>query len=467
MKTAFCGKTCFYTIIIAFTLMTTGCQNSVMTTNNQNSAMRIDGGFEDWKDVEILATDPKGDAKSVFDLTRVYAASGGSILYLRFDAGSTVNLQNGPRREKTLLVKIGLPDDRQFVLDTRGRRAYLNDDSKERIPWGQLKYIVGPTYAQDEFEIQIDLGKFDVKPGRSVSIQFDGSDQLSAPVSYTFSSPSIAPKRRSTGRLADTDVRVVSLNTFFGGLNDEKRIDKIGRLLNFADADIYCFQEEWNTPDIDKVMNRLMPLENGSQWNVHKVNRGSTVIASKYPMKALPASNNHYTVACIEIKGKRLYVISIHLSAMGYINSREDSSRLWQSKEIMETIAGINNGQYDQGDLTSKPGIVIVGDFNLVGSRKPLDIMLDNKNDKLENWMVPNLIGESIITWSGAKPNASFTSGKLDYIVYSPESLLPKNGFLLDSSLLNQTELKQFKLNTDDSKATDHILIITDYQFLY
>jgi hypothetical protein len=152
---------------------------------------------------------------------------------------------------------------------------------------------------------------------------------------------------------------------------------------------------------------------------------------------------------------------------MGYINSREDYSRVRQAKEIMETIAGINNGQYDQGDLTSNPGIIIVGDFNLVGSRTPLDIMIDNKDDKLDSWMVPNLIGESIITWSGARPNASFTSGKLDYIVYSPESLLPKNGFLLDSSLLNQTELKQFKLNADDSKATDHMLIITDYHFLY
>jgi endonuclease/exonuclease/phosphatase family metal-dependent hydrolase len=447
--------------------MTTGCQESVMITGNQDSAMRIDGGFEDWKDVKVLATDPKGDAKSVFDLTCVYAASRGSILYLRFDTGNMVNLQNGPKSEETLLVKIGLPDDRQLILDTRGRRAYLNDDSKERIPWGQLKYLVGPTYAQDEFEIQIDLGKFDVKPGSSVSIQFDGSDQLRAPVSYTFSSPATEPKRRSTGRLAGTDVRVVSLNTFFGGLNDEKRIDNIERLLNFADGDIYCFQEEWNTPDIDKVMNRLIPLENGSQWNVHNVNGRSTVVASKYPMKALPASNNHYTVARIEIKGKRLYVISIHLSAMGYINSSEDSSRLWQAKEVMETIAGINNGQYDQGDLTSKPGIVIIGDFNLVGSRTPLDIMIDNKDDKLDSWMVPNLIGESIITWSGARPNASFTSGKLDYIVYSPETLQPKNGFLLDSSLLNQTELKQFKLNADDSKATDHMLIITDYQFLY
>jgi hypothetical protein len=174
MKITVYTKTCLYTIMIALALMITGCQDSVMTTGNQNSTMRIDGEFQDWKDVKILATDPKGDAKSVFDLTRVYAASRDSILYLRFDTGNTVNLQNGPRGEETLLIKIGLPDNRQLTLNTRWRRAYLNDDNKERIPWGQLKYMVGPTYAQNEFEIQLDLGMFDVKPGSSVSIQFDG-----------------------------------------------------------------------------------------------------------------------------------------------------------------------------------------------------------------------------------------------------------------------------------------------------
>jgi hypothetical protein len=41
------------------------------------SVMRIDGGFEDWKDVKVCAYDPKGDAKDAFDITKVYAASQG------------------------------------------------------------------------------------------------------------------------------------------------------------------------------------------------------------------------------------------------------------------------------------------------------------------------------------------------------------------------------------------------------
>jgi hypothetical protein len=75
----------------------------------------------------------------------------------------------------------------------RGRRAFLNDSLKERIPWDRLKYIVGPTYAQNEFEIQVDLSRFNINCGDAISIQFNGSDQLSAPVAFTFSQP-VPPK---------------------------------------------------------------------------------------------------------------------------------------------------------------------------------------------------------------------------------------------------------------------------------
>ena len=181
------------------------------------SVIRIDGGFEDWKDIKICANDPMGDAKGTFDITKVYAASQGSILYLRFDTTNLLNLQNGPEAEGTLSVIIDLPNKQELVLDMRGRRAFLNDSLKERIPWDRLKYIVGPTYAQNEFEIQVDLGGFNVNEGDSISIQFDGSDHLSAPVAFTFSQPSETPERRSHSRYPGTDVRLVSFNTYFEG----------------------------------------------------------------------------------------------------------------------------------------------------------------------------------------------------------------------------------------------------------
>ena len=427
------------------------------------SVIRIDGVFEDWKDVKVCAHDPKGDAKGAFDITKIYAASQGSILYLRFDVVSLLNLQNGPKAEGTLLVIIDLPNNKQLILDTRGRRAFLNDNLKERIPWDRLKYVVGPTYAQNEFEIQIDLSEFNIDRGDAISIQFNGSDQLSAPVTFTFSQSLETPKRRSHRRGLGTDVRIVSFNTYFEGLSDPDREDAMGRLLNSVNGDVYCFQEEWKTEGHGEILKRLMPLKNKNPWHIHKVH--GNVIASKYPLKILPSKNNRYAAAYIKYAENYLFIINTHLSAMGYIDSKEDGFRIRQVNDIIATIDEIYRGQYDEDDAHgTKSGIVIVGDFNLVGSRTPLDLIIDKKVYGLKDWLIPNLIGESVITWRGGS-RASFSPGKLDYIVYSTKTLVPKNGFILDSELLNRTELKQLKLDVADSKLSDHLLITVDFQF--
>jgi len=427
------------------------------------SVVRIDGEFKDWKDVKVCAYDPKGDANGAFDITKVYAASQGSILYLRFDVVSLLNLQNGPRAEGTLLVIIDLPNNKQLILDTRGRRAFLNDNLKGRIPWDRLKYIVGPTYAQSEFEIQIDLGGFNINRGDAINIQFDGSDQLSAPVTFTFSQPSETPKRRSHRRDLGTDVRIVSFNTYFEGLSDPNREDAMGRLLNSVNGDIYCFQEEWKTKDHGEILSRLMPLENENLWHIHKVH--GNVIASKYPLEILPSKNDRYAVAYIKSAENYLFILNTHLSAMGYVDSKEDRLRIRQANDIIVTIDEIYRGQYGEDDTPgTKSGIVIIGDFNLVGSRTPLDLIIDKKVYGLKDWLIPNLIGESVITWRGGS-RASFSPGKLDYIVYSAKTLVPKNGFILDSELLNRTELRQLKLDVADSKLSDHLLITVDFQF--
>ena len=427
------------------------------------SVIRIDGGFEDWKDVKICACDPKGDAKGAFDITKVYATSQGSILYLRFDTTNLLNIQNGPEAEGTLIVIINLPKKQELVLDMRDRRAFLNDSVKERIPWDRLKYIVGPTYAQDEFEIQVELGGFNINEGDVISIQFDGSDQLSAPVEFTFSQSPETPKRRSHSRYPGTDVRIVSFNTYYEGLSDPNRQEAIGRLLNSVNGDVYCFQEEWKTESHGEILKRLMPLKNKGRWHIHKVH--GNVIASKYPLKALPSKNDRYAAVYIGLAENRLFIINVHLKAMGYIDSREDRLRIGQVNDILATIDEIYKGKYDEDDAPDKqPAIVMLGDYNLVGSRTPLDMIIEKKVYGLKDWLIPNLIGESVVTWRGG-PRASFSPGKLDYIVFSTGTLIPKNGFLTNSELLNQIELNQLRLDAADSKISDHLLITVDFQF--
>jgi len=323
--------------------------------------------------------------------------------------------------------------------------------------------MVGPTYAQNEFEIQIDLGGFNINRGDAISIQFDGSDQLSAPVTFTFSQTSETPKHRSHRRYHGTDVRIVSFNTYYEGLSDPNREEAMVRLLNSVDGDVYCFQEEWKTEGHGEIMKRLMPLENEKPWHIHKVH--GNVIASKYPLKALPSKNDTYAAVYIGLAENNLFIINVHLKAMGYIDSEEDRLRIRQANDIIAMIDEIYKGQYGKDEAPgTKTGIVIVGDFNLVGSRTPLDLILDEESYGLKDWLIPNLIGESVVTWRGGS-RASFSPGKLDYVIYSTKTLIPRNGFILNSELLNRTERKQLNLDATDSTLSDHLLITVDFQF--
>jgi len=233
----------------------------------------------------------------------------------------------------------------------------------------------------------------------------------------------------------------------------------MGRLLNSVDGDVYCFQEEWKTEGHGEILKRLIPLESKGQWYIHKVH--GNVIASKYPLKALTSKNDRYAAAYISLAENHLFIINVHLAAMGYIDSEEDRFRIRQANDIIAVIDEIRKGQHGKDE---SPCIVIVGDFNLVGSRTPLDLIIDKKVHGLKNWLTPNLIGESVVTWRGG-PRDSFSPGKLDYVVYSAETLIPRNGFILNSELLNRTERKQLNLHADDSKLSDHLLITVDFQF--
>jgi len=93
-----------------------------------------------------------------------------------------------------------------------------------------------------------------------------------------------------------------------------------------------------------------------------------------------------------------------------------------------------------------------------------LDLILDEESYGLKDWLIPNLIGESVVTWRGGS-RASFSPGKLDYVIYSTKTLIPRNGFILNSELLNRTERKQLNLDATDSTLSDHLLITVDFQF--
>jgi len=145
---------------------------------------RIDGQFNDWPTSALIATDPQGDATGAFDITRVSAMSRDSTLYLRFDTGRVLNLQNGPEADGTLQVHLGMAEGQSLTLDLRGRKAWGKQEKK--FPISLLPFVCRPTTLRP--------------PGRSRS----SNAVLACPPSVS-SSHHAYPFHRTTGTTVDVN----------------------------------------------------------------------------------------------------------------------------------------------------------------------------------------------------------------------------------------------------------------------
>jgi endonuclease/exonuclease/phosphatase family metal-dependent hydrolase len=465
---------CFLLTVAALLAAGTGCAGRPY---GQAPDLRMDGAFKDWGRTPPKATDPAGDAAGAFDLTEVYVTSRGTKLFLRFDTGQELNIQAGPEEQGTLRAEIHLPDEEVLVLDLRGRKAYVQSRPEERIPWERLNFIVAPTHSADQFELQVDLGPLGVERKDWVDIQFAGSDTLRRPIAWRMAEDAEPLKRRSPLPTSDTDVRVASYNTLRHGLMDPDRLSAFGRLLRMAAADVYCFQEEWPTrtneegeevpattaEKMSTALDRIMPQR--APWNMHRV-KGCWIV-SPYPLEPIPTTGESYAGAVVELPRRRaIAVFSVHFECCGYQGSEEDKIRIEQAHRLSQTIADLRAGKHGEAlEPYRDVPVVVIGDYNLVGSRTPLKIIQQADSPPLEHWMLPQLVGESVATWRGG-PEESFAPGMLDLVTYSPAGLLARRGFVVDTGKLSAVESERMRVRADDSDVSDHLMLVVDFRFL-
>ncbi|MCH8914134.1 MAG: hypothetical protein IIA33_11270, partial [Planctomycetes bacterium] len=296
-------------------------------------APAVDGLFNEWSDDTLIASDPAGDEDGAFDVTELHALSRGPLLFVHFDTATLLNIQSGPAEEGTLRLELLLPGLQQLTIDFRTRLAYLDGNPNNGVAWPDLNYVSMTTYAADRFELRVDLGLFGVDVGDSIEIDFSGSDALDEPVVFSFTEPADAPIIRSPQQEPCTTFRIASLNTLFGGLLNPNQAPAIGRLVQAAAADIYCFQEQ-NSPadDIADRLDELDPLQNGAPWNV--LVSADTVIASQEFMLSIPHGGDAAAIVDFGSDGA-VGVFSIHPPCCGYIGNGQDLARITEMDAIV------------------------------------------------------------------------------------------------------------------------------------
>ncbi|MHB8969632.1 MAG: endonuclease/exonuclease/phosphatase family protein [Pirellulaceae bacterium] len=428
---------------------------------------RIDGLFDEWGEGSTVVVDEVGDSTAAFDLVRVAVRTQGTQVYLHFEIGQELNLQAGRGDEGTLRLTVELPDQRILSIDFRDRFACWTDRPDERIPWTAIKFACLPTFAAKAYELRLDLASLGVSRGDSIKIQFAGSDSLPEPLCVAVGDPpapsGVMPKLGKAG-----DVRIANLNTLYEGLSHPQRSAQIRRLLSSVAADICCFQEELSEDLFRTAAPRVVPRKGGAELNLHW--QGDCGIATCLPLQPLPMqfemrfsrtdAEDRETGAAAAIQlpdGQYVVVCAVHLSCCGFRNDVRDQSRVHEVQRLVSQIDRLRAGEF--GAHLRNAAVVVVGDYNLVGSRQPLATL---ESAGLAECLLYGLVDRSACTWRGDE-DESYWPGRLDLMTYDSKTLESKAGFVLNTEDLSESLLSEHGLRRDDSLASDHLLLVADF----
>ncbi|MFG0293512.1 MAG: endonuclease/exonuclease/phosphatase family protein [Phycisphaerales bacterium JB050] len=417
----------------------------------------VDGIFNEWDREHIAAVDPAGDADAAFDITRLWVRSSGTLAFVRFDTGRTLNLQSGEETEGTLRFRFACDrTDSEVVVDTRGRSVLLSrpEASHQNGTWHDTGYWSAPTYAAPEFEFRIDLSSIGAESGDLIRFTIEGSDTLDRPVEFRLGPPTASTQTGSFTLPEPTErqLRAVSLNTLRNGIVNPKRAPALFRLLKSANPDIILLQEEYNTSaeEVEAAIEGVL----GGDWNIVKTR--DTVIASPLPLTKLTSFNDAYSAAVIHPEGQapRL-ILCVHPKCCGYISSDEDRRRIEETRAMIRTI------QLARQRYGDELPVLLAGDWNLVGSRTPLDLLTNPTDADLKHIEARNPVNGETYTWYEA--GSDFGPGMLDLVTVSANAAASSCAAVLDSTTLNPESLGSLGLKPDDSRASDHLMLVINF----
>ncbi len=417
--------------------------------------IRLDGEFDDWAGLsDKLYEDPVGDATGGFDLSRVDAAVHGKTVFIRFDTQKRLNLQSGDPADGTLRLRFETSNNKGLVLDLRNRNATLIEGANQTaIAWPKLQFAALPTFATTDFELRVDLSELKVATGDTVRLQFEGSDRLAKPILLTITEAGAVRREKRDLTAPANSIRIASLNTLRQGSASRDRATEIKKLFELADADIYCFNEALEEPIFRSTFDNVLPPRFAGSKNVHWA--ATCGIVSRFPITPLTIQAQEAAALVHLPNNKKLVVVSAHFRCCGYSGSREDKTRVDEVELLLSDLQRMRDGVFGQDPASA--GVMVLGDFNLVGSRTPLDLL--NKAG-LKDVFLSCPVDGSTMTWQGVSPQETFWPGRLDYVTVDTTRLSARGGFILNSHQLSVLRDEP----TPNPPASDHSMLVVDIE---
>jgi endonuclease/exonuclease/phosphatase family metal-dependent hydrolase len=368
---------------------------------------------------------------------------------------------------------------------TRGVQAWAVDASGARteVKPGEIDLVSAPTFAAPAYEVRVGrhtanaalagvLGNAGAAKQMFVLTSAGGQvEGWSDP--ETFSMPAAGPEKP----LADESipakppgaVRVLSWNVEKGAL--AKNPSPFSRIFQVVQPDIILLQE-WDADAATAQAWFTATVTGEHEWHA-RTGANDVVIVSPYPIAelgsalSLPAESMsagggsgdprpvRFAGGLVQTPQGVVAAGTLHLKCCGTSGSSEDARRRSEAGAINGALAGLLPRAH--------PAMTVIGgDWNLVGTRAPLDILRGGLDSGAELAVAhPMVLGDAAMyTWRD--DGAGFPPGRLDYIVYSGSSARAGNAFVLDTTRLSDGALARLGLDRTDTSHSDHLPVVVD-----
>jgi len=362
-----------------------------------------------------------------------------------------------------------------------GTRIVMIDSVGNRLPvsWEDVDFHFSPTAAAQWYEARMSrhighlLGL--PQPGLAGAGEVRGLYMLIAPPDEVlgWSDPFVIdlPPAAGAAPLSEAEIppkpdgciRIMSYNVLRSKPMTET--GPFSHVFQVVDPDVILVQE-WDEPAETLIswFTALVPSPTG--WHARTSEAWGVAIISKHPIRPLGPDRIvvdgqerpvRFVGGIIDTPVGELATGSLHLKCCGSKGSSEDQLRAAEARLINEVIDEALAGG-------GAPIRVFAGDFNLVGSFPPLDLVRDGLDAGGASLVVaqPAVIGDAAFyTWRGDADDR-FSPGRLDYIVYGRARAEVVNVFVLDNARLSDQSLGRMGLYREDTAGSDHLPLVID-----
>ncbi len=460
-------------------------------TSSAPTALALDGRFDDWRgDAAGASIAALADADFLWihaKLDRPINLQGAEFtttLSLDLDArADTGRLDDGIGADLDVALSPPSPTAKSanHLLNGLVLRAHDDAASSRDVSHAACQFAFAPTFAATEFEFRVARR---TSLGAAVDDRFAHAERARGRItvadasghelfrSSVFDAPLPASRARSpdpaptVAQKADGAVRVLSWNVQKD--SPAKNPAPFARVFRALDPDIYLLQE-WQASSETLAAWFAKNVPSQSPWHVASFEDLGVAIVSRFPAVELEGARlakrevvaGHQTpmrsiTALIDSPIGPLIACSVHLKCCGAMGTWEDECRKIEARAINDELRRALVAHADAR-------VVASGDFNLVGTRDPLDLLragLDRDGTDLDPIVTPVLGDAAIYTW--ADDQSEFAPGRLDWCVTSDSTTDAANAFVLDTARIPAATLAAVGIEPGDSSASDHRTLVVD-----